>query len=170
MKILLSIAALIGLAACARNETPPPAGKALSCEAGPGGAVSADGAWVREQQNPGGSTAAYFAVCNGTMAPVVLAGLSTPLAGAATLHETTRNEAGVVSMAPTGEISLAPGERILFAPGARHAMLMDLKGPIVKGETAALILEFADGKTLAVDAVVKTAIEAAQEAGGHEGH
>ena len=169
MKSLLVFVALLGLGACAKREAPPPAGKALSCEAGPDGAVSASGAWVREQQNPAGATAAYFTVCNGAMAPVVLVGLSTPLAGAATLHETTRNEAGVVSMAPMGEIALAPGERILFAPGGRHAMLMDLKGPIAKGETATLTLDFAGGLKITVDAIAKSAVEAAQETGGHEG-
>lgn len=168
--VLFTIACAAALAACAREEAAP-AAKALSCEASATGAVTADGAWLREQQDPGAMTAGYFSLCNGTMAPVTLTGLSTPAAGMVELHETSRDENGIVSMAPTGDITLQPGERVLFAPGGKHAMLMGLSAPVASGDRTTFALEFADGETVTIDAVAKSAVEAASEAPSeHEGH
>jgi len=167
-------AALLFLAlpalACARTEEPAPAQKALSCVSSEGGSVSVENAWVREQQDASAMTAAYFSLCNGGSAPVTLIGLSTPIAGMTELHETSRGENGVVSMAPTGAITLAPGERVIFEPGGKHAMLMSLSGPVASGDHAALTLEFEDGASIAVDAVAKSLVDAATGNDGHDGH
>lgn len=165
MRLAPAFFALIALGACAREEAAP-AAKALSCEARAGGAVTASGAWIREQKDQSAMTAAYFSLCNGTMAPVTLTGLSTPVAGLVELHQTSRDESGVVSMAPTGEITLQPGELLVFEPGGRHAMLMSLTGAIASGEHSPLTLEFADGSTIAADAVARSAVEAAAQNSG----
>lgn len=166
---LIALIALIALAACAREEAP--AAKALSCEAGETGAVTAEGAWLREQKNASGMSAAYFSLCNGRAAAVTLTGLSTPAAGMAHLHETSRDASGVVSMAPAGAITLQPGERAVFEPGGKHVMLMSLTGPIASGDHAELTLQFADGSSIAVDAVAKSNVEAATMGErGREGH
>lgn len=168
MRPAFIIVSLFALAACAEDKAP--AGKALSCAASADGAVTVENAWIREQADPSAMSAAYFSVCNGTMSPVTLTGLSTPLAGIVELHETSRDANGVVSMAPAGELVLAPGERLLFEPGGRHAMLMSLSGAIESGESAPLTLEFADGTSLAVEAIAKSAAEAAAQANAHKGH
>lgn len=167
MKISPALIALIALAACAREEAPA-ANKALSCEASETGAVTADSAWLREQKDASGTSAAYFSLCNGTAAPVKLTGLSTPAAAMAHLHETSRDANGVVSMAPVGEITLQPGERVVFEPGGKHVMLMNLSGPIASGDHADLTLQFADGASIAVEAVAKSNVEAATM--GESGH
>lgn len=162
-------AILLALAACsAETPAPPAAAKALSCAAAADGAISAEGAWLREQADANGMTAAYFTVCNGAMTPAVLTGVSTGVAGLVELHETTRDADGVVSMAPTGPITLAPGERVVFEPGGKHAMLMSLAGAVRVGDRAQLLLQFEDGSSVSVEAVAKSAVEAAAD--NHEGH
>lgn len=167
MRIEVAVLLLLALAACGRDEAPPAAAKALSCAAD--GAISAQGAWLREQADANGMTAAYFTVCNGTMQPAILTGVSTGVAGLAELHETTRDENGVVSMAPTGPIALAPGERVVFEPGGRHVMLMSLSGAVKAGDRAELSLQFEDGSSVVVEAIAKSAVEAAAPE-SHEGH
>lgn len=156
--------ALIALAACAERPAAPE-GKALSCEARDGGAVAVGDAWIREQGDPTGMTAAYFTLCNGSMADVTLTGLATTAAGLVELHETSRDAKGVVSMAPVGAITLKPGELVLFEPGGKHAMLMSLAGPISAGDEASLVLQFADGSTVTAAAQAKSAADAAAHAG-----
>ena len=160
MRRAVLVLSLVALAACAKEGAAPSA-KALNCEAKDGGAVTASDAWVREQADKGGMTAAYFTICNGGMAEATLKGLTTPVAAMAELHETTRHAAGVVSMAPTGEITLKPGERLVFEPGGRHAMLMALTGAIAAGDRTNLVLQFTDGSSVAVEAVAKSAADAA---------
>lgn len=169
MKFSPALIALIALAACAKEEAPD--AKALSCEASETGAVTADGAWLREQKDASANSAAYFSLCNGTTAPVTLTGLSTPAAAMAHLHETSRDANGVVSMAPVSEITLQPGERVVFEPGGKHVMLMSLSGPVSSGDHAELTLQFANGASIAVDAVAKSNVEAAAMGdGGREEH
>lgn len=162
MRVTSMFVCAFALAACSREDAgETPSAKALSCAASDGGAVSASDAFVREQADADGMTAAYFTLCNGTMAPVTLTGIATGVAGMAELHETRRDGEGVVSMAPTGDIDLAPGELLVFEPGGRHAMLMDLSGPIVAGDTASLVLQFTDGSSVSIDAVARSAADAA---------
>lgn len=169
--IASAFAVCLALGACAKETPARPTGKALSCEASQTGSVTAQGAWLREQQDASAMTAGYFSLCNGTMAPVTLTGLSTPAAGVVELHETSRDEAGIVSMAPTGAITLQPGERVVFEPGGKHAMLMALPAPVASGAKSVFTLEFADGSSISVEAVAKSAVEAASEpTGEHEGH
>lgn len=159
MKISSALVALLAFAACAREAPPGP--KALSCDPSATGGVTADGAWLREQKDISASSAAYFSLCNGAMAPATLTDISTPAAAIAMIHETSRDDKGVVSMAPVDAIALAPGERVVFEPGGKHVMLMSLSGPISSGDHAQLTLHFADGAAIAVDAVVRSNVEAA---------
>ena len=168
MNLAPALAAFLTLAACSAENPAPPTVKALSCEASQTGAVTAGGAWLREQKDAGGDSAAYFSLCNGSMAPVTLTAISTAIAGMAHAHLSSRDENGIVRMAPLDEITLAPGERVAFEPGARHVMLMELSGPIASGDHAELTLHFADGASIAVDAVAKSNVEAAMNE--HEGH
>jgi copper(I)-binding protein len=169
MRLTAALFSILALAACAREpQTDAPAGKALSCAASEGGAVTASNAWVREQKDASAMTAAYFSLCNGSMAPVTLTGLRTPIAGMTEFHETSRDEYGVVSMAPTGDIRLAPGERVVFEPGGKHVMLMALPAAIESGTTAPLELDFADGGHVSIDAVARSAVEAASDGAGHD--
>lgn len=169
MKPALLLGALLALCACSGEKAAAPQqGKALSCETSETGAVAATGAWLREQKDATAMSAAYFTLCNGAMTPATLTGVSTPAAGRAEIHQSSRDENGVVSMAPAGEIILAPGERVLFEPGGKHVMLMALAAPIASGDHAALTLQFANGASIVVDAIAKSNVEAAMN--DHEGH
>lgn len=165
MRRALILSAVVALVACAKEEAPP-AAKALNCAASEGGKVEASGGWVREQADPAGTSAAYFTLCNGTMAPATLTGISTPAAAVVEMHETTRDANGVVSMGPIDALTLAPGERVVFEPGGKHAMLIDLANAISAGGEETLTLQFADGPSLDVKAQARSIAEAAS----HEGH
>ena len=164
MKAPLFLTAALLAAACARTDSSgDEETAATACAAAERGAVTLDNAWVRTQGDATAMSAAYFTVCNGTLSPVTIEGLSTPAAGLVELHETTRDANGVVSMAPTGPITLAPGEAVKFEPGGKHAMLMSLAAPIAKGSITSLTLELVGGTTVTAEAKAVSATDAAHE-------
>ena len=169
MRILPFAAVFIALAACGDREVALPdgrAGAAALCEAAEAGALSARGVWVRAQTDQSAMSAGYFTLCNRTKAPVVLTGVSTPAAGISDMHETTRSENGVVSMAHIDDVTLQPGDSVVFEPGGKHVMLMSLLRPIEENEVVPLTLQFADGAILNIEARAISNAEAADH-GNH---
>lgn len=160
-------AAVIAFAAfsmigCSGPETKgPERAQAAACNVSEGGSVTVANAWIRTQSDPGAMSAAYFTLCNGSSQPVTVNGVETPAAGIAELHETTRDERGVVSMAPMGPFTLAPGEAVTFEPGGKHAMLMDLAAPIAENSTTVLSIRLSDGAAISTEAGAMSAADAA---------
>jgi copper(I)-binding protein len=114
--------------------------------------LRADDAWVRLPAVAGRPGAAYFTVKGSAEADTLLA-VSTPAALRAELHETMDHD-GVKSMRPARDIPVPAKGALQFAPGGRHVMLFDL-GPNVKvGTRIPLVLAFAGGKRLEVQAQV----------------
>ncbi len=148
-------------AACSQGTGAPESLGAATCKAQDHGSIRIENAWVREQSNEKAASAAYFRICNATNTPLVLTGVTTPLAAKADFHVTQKNDAGVVSMTPSGPITLESGQEYAFAPGGLHVMLMGLRGPIEKGQSAKLTFSFADGASETVDAEVLSTVEAA---------
>jgi hypothetical protein len=164
MKAPLLLAAALAVAGCAGPQSSDREKSAAgACEAREDGQVRVEDAWVRAQADASAMSAAYFTVCNGTLAPVTIEGLSTPAASLVELHETTRDANGVVSMAPTGPVTLAPGEAVVFEPGGKHAMLMSLAGPIAEGSTTGLTIELAGGDAVRTEAKAVSAADAAHQ-------
>ena len=61
----------------------------------------------------------------------------------------------IMKMKEVGELRIAANGQTLLAPNGYHIMLIGLFKPVVEGETIPLVLNFAGGETVAVDAVVK---------------
>ncbi len=161
MRLPLLIACAGLFAACGNGAPGNLAPKAAACAASAEGSVRVENAWMRAQADLGGMSAAYFTVCNATLESVTIGGIAAPVAGRVELHETSRDAAGIVSMAPTGPIVLEAGEAVVFEPGGKHAMMMNLNAPIEAGSTQSLTIELADQERVSVDAKVMTAADAA---------
>lgn len=69
------------------------------------------------------------------------------------LHQSTDQD-GVATMAPLHQIAIEPGQSATLRPGQIHVMLMRPKKQFGTGDSISLTLEFADGETVSVDAVV----------------
>lgn len=107
--------------------------------------IVVESAWARASlgiSRPGG---AYLTVRNEGSDPISLVGLRTEISGMASIHETRTNSEGVSSMVPADDIVIPAGGTIALEPGGYHAMLMQLRSPLVEGETFALTLLFSDG-------------------------
>jgi copper(I)-binding protein len=71
-----------------------------------------------------------------------LIGGSSPAAGKIEVHEMAMNN-GVMTMRPVkGGLSIPPGQSVTLAPGGYHIMMMELKGPLKKGDKVPVTLAF----------------------------
>ena len=144
---------MIVLAACARTA---PADDV--CGDAPGDGLAGVNAWVRAQPAAGGSTAAYFTLCNNGASAVTVTGVESDVAKAE-MHQTKRSADGVVSMTLIDAITVAPGERGDFEPGGAHVMLLSLEKERPAGERTSLRIVTADGQSIKVSAEIRPLAE-----------
>ncbi|GAB4574095.1 MAG: hypothetical protein Kow0077_18920 [Anaerolineae bacterium] len=100
-------------------------------------------------------SAAYLTLTNSGGAADRLVGAETDAATVVEIH-TVEMDNGVMRMRPVADgIEVPAGGSISLEPGGYHLMLIDLTRDLVAGETIALTLHFASGKTLQVEAEVR---------------
>jgi len=132
-------AALGLLASIATAQIPPP--------------LVVEDAWVRS--TPGADiAAAYMTLRNTGKASITVAGVESPVAGHAMIHE-TKLEGGQSKMRPHEQLVIAPGATVKLQPGGLHVMMHDLKQPLTVGGKVPLVIQLSGGGTVAATAVVR---------------
>jgi periplasmic copper chaperone A len=81
--------------------------------------------------------------------------ISTPVAGAAELHQMVM-DAGVMRMRAIAGVDVKPGDRLVLQPGGYHVMLTDLKRPLQAGDSFPLTLGFEKAGSIEVNVVVES--------------
>ncbi|WP_413718697.1 copper chaperone PCu(A)C [Silicimonas sp. MF1-12-2] len=97
--------------------------------------------------------AAYFTLTNAGDEPRELIGIGAEGYAMAHLHRSEHRD-GVATMSPIDALQVAPGQSVVLAPGGLHVMLMNPEGRASEGDIVVLTLEFSDGTSLNVPAVV----------------
>jgi copper(I)-binding protein len=110
--------------------------------------------WARASIGTGRPGAAYLTITNQGAGPDRLLGVASEIAGSAEVHDSTRDASGVMRMAPAGPLALGAGETVALAPGGKHIMLMELKKPLLQGETLPLLLRFERAGEVVVNAPI----------------
>ena len=99
-------------------------------------------AWSRA--TPGGAKVGggYLTITNNGSTPDRLIGGSAEVAAKVQTHEMSMNN-GVMTMRPLEKgLVIEPGKTVKLSPGGIHLMLLDLKGPLKRGEKVPVTLEF----------------------------
>jgi copper(I)-binding protein len=102
--------------------------------------VQVQRAWARATPG-GGHTGAVYLTLLAEGAPDRLTGASTPVAGAAMLHESYEDH-GVARMRMLDGVDLPTGKPVVLKPGGMHIMLTGLKQPLSRGSSFPLTLTF----------------------------
>lgn len=111
-------------------------------------------AWVRGVPHSAKTTAAFMSIQNTGADETVLTSANCEVAEVVQIH--TMEQVGeVMKMKQIHELRIPANGQTALAPKGYHIMLMGLIRPINEGETIPLRLNFADGLSVAVDAVVK---------------
>lgn len=125
----------------------------LSAEPARVGEISVEQPWARASIGRSRPAAAYFTVRNEGGEPDRLTAMASPAAGMAEIHTMT-NENGVMRMHPAGPQEIPPDGRLVLKPGGLHVMLMQLREPLVEGDTVSLELTFEQAGTVTVNAPI----------------
>lgn len=136
-----------------------------SCAADAEGLKVSD-AWARATP-PGVQVAGVFLTISNAGAADKLLKVSTPLSDRAEIHETS-HVGDQMQMRQVEVLEVPKGGRVVFQPGGLHLMLMDIKSPLLEGETLSLTLTFERAGAIEVQASV-SAIGASGGA-DHAGH
>ena len=118
------------------------AGPVVAAEQVKVGDLVLDHAWARA--TPGGAKVggAYLTIENKGATPDKLMGGSTPVAARVEVHEMAMNN-DIMTMRPVkGGLTVPPGQSVTLAPGGYHIMMMELKGPLKKGDKVPVTLKF----------------------------
>jgi len=157
---LLGASLLVAAAAPALSEPPHPSSPHRAAPAAARAAhtraveVDVENAWI-PQPPPGAEVAAaYFTLRNAGGEPAVLVSVDCPLAAAAMLHRSSI-VAGQSRMRMVERLTIPPEHSVRLEPGGLHVMLHELARPLAVGQRVPLVLHFAGGKALHVEATVR---------------
>jgi len=114
--------------------------------------VAVHDAWARATAPGQTEGAVYMTLTSAT--GDTLTSVSSPDAAAAMLHKTTES-GGMSDMSDMDTLPLPAGKAISLAPHGIHVMLMDLKHPLVAGQTVEVDLTFAKAGVVHVKAPVE---------------
>ena len=97
--------------------------------------------WARATPGDAPNGAAYLTIVNHGHEMDRLVGVTSPVSRRVEMHTHTM-EGGMMRMRQVSAVEVHPGEPAVFRPGANHIMLIDLKEPLVEGESFPLTLTF----------------------------
>jgi len=127
--IVLALAAVLGLMV-----------QTLAGEVRVGG-LTISHAWARASAGMAKNGAAYFTITTGGAHGDRLLKFASPMARRVHLHRTTIDH-GVMKMRRVKSVDVGFGAPTVLKPGGLHVMLMDLKGPLKKGDVFPMTLTF----------------------------
>ena len=111
-------------------------------------------AWVRAMPPSTKNTAAYMTIENQTGGELVLQSASTAAARVVELHK--MEQAGnIMKMKQVDVLRIPAGSHLVLEPHSFHLMVIDLLKPLVEGETIPIVLNFAGGSHVTVNAVIR---------------
>jgi periplasmic copper chaperone A len=141
---LVVSAVLVGLTgACGGADAPPPTGSLVVRGASVDRPVNDRRAVVR------------MVIDNRAGADDRLVGASSPMAEAATVHESMVDPAGRSTMEDRPGLDIPAGTQVFFSPGSYHVMLERLRVPLALGDEVVIVLEFERAGAVEVVATVE---------------
>ncbi len=136
----------------------------------PASAIEVDQPWARA--TPPGSTlsAAFMTLTSSADQSDRLLEASSPSAGRVEIHE-TRMVGDVMQMRQIEQgLSIDAGSTVTLEPGGLHLMLLDLRAPLLAGESLPLTLRFEHAGEIVVDVSIRAPGEQDAAEDGHEHH
>lgn len=120
----------------------------------------ADRAWARSTPASATNGVIYLEVTSDVDDSLVRVEVPVDIASRAELHTSDAAgggghdhgavDDGVVTMEQVEEVPIAADTTVEFVPGGNHIMLVDIARPLVVGDTFAVTLQFASGRSLDV--------------------
>lgn len=151
--ILLIGFLLISFLSCSKNEDKQaPETKQIT-------ELPEDGIEIRDARaSPGrmnGVSAIYMTVLNGASLADSIVSVSSPVAGLAEVHESYKQEEGMMGMRQAESVIIPARDLLRLEPGGMHVMLMQLKNRLENDDEVELIIRFENAGEIVVKAPVQ---------------
>jgi periplasmic copper chaperone A len=117
--------------------------------------ISVSDVWARTSPDMAENGAAYMVIANKGTADDKLLGATGDVAAAVEIHE-TKEEGGMMKMAPVEAVLVPAGGQVELKPGGYHVMLIGMKSPLQAGQKFPLTLRFARAGEVQVEAEVRS--------------
>ena len=114
------------------------------------GSIEINTPWSRATPKGAQTAIGFMTIKNNGTTPDRLIGGSIDVADHFQLHAMTM-ENGIAKMRELSDIEIRPGQTIEFKPGGSHAMFVDLKHPLSKGERIKGTLIFEHAGTVQIE-------------------
>lgn len=111
--------------------------------------------WTRESMMLELAGAAYMIIHNNSDADDALVAASSPAANVVEIHQTSKDEEGMMGMAPVEEVPIPPHSDAILEPGGYHIMLIELVEPLVIDSEIEITLEFASAEPQVITVPVR---------------
>lgn len=116
--------------------------------------IIVEDAWIRGVPHAAKTTAAFMTIVNPGPEEKVLKSVTSDVAKTLQVH--TMEQVGeIMKMKQVNELRISANGKTVLAPKGYHIMLIGLVRPINEGETIPLSLNFADGTSVGVNAIVR---------------
>ena len=133
------------------------------------GDISLEHPWSRAAPKGAPVGAGYVTLKNGGAAADKLISATADVAGRVEIHEMTMDN-GVMKMRPVNGLEIPAGKSVELKPGGYHIMFMQLKKPLVAGETVKSVLTFEKAGAVPVEFKIEAMNAGAAGMPGHKGH
>ena len=132
------------------------------------GAITIDHPWAKASIGQAKAGAAYLVLVNDGDAADRLVAVKADVSELVELHTHTMED-GVMRMRAVPAIDVPAGAKTELKPGGLHIMLLNLKGPLVEGESFPATLVFENAGEVVVEVAIEAATQGAHDHSGHEG-
>jgi periplasmic copper chaperone A len=126
--------------------------------------------WARATPKGAAVAGGYLTIVNAGKEPDRLVGGSSPVAGRFEIHEMAVTDGMMRMRALPQGLEIKPGATVELKPGSYHLMFMNLKKPLVQGQSIKGTLTFEKAGSIEVEYTVEPIGAPASRHGGHHGH
>lgn len=118
-----------------------------------GQAILVKNPWVRAMPPSAENTAAYMTIETHTAEDLILQSASTTVAQVVEFHR-MKQVGDIMEMKEVDSLRIPAGGSLVLKPDGYHLMIIHLHRPLREGETIPLVLDFAGGHRITVNAIV----------------
>ena len=131
-------------------------------------AITIDHPWAKASIGQAKAGAAYLTLMNDGEAADRLVAVRADVSEIVELHTHTMED-GVMRMRAVPAIDVPAGGKTELKPGGLHIMFLNLKGPLVEGESFPATLVFENAGEVVVEVAIEAAVGGAHDHSAHEG-
>lgn len=118
------------------------------------GSIHISQPWARATPKGADDGAGYMTIANKGATPDRVNCVSDDASSQCMIHSMTM-EGGIMRMRPVkGGLEIKPGQTVTLNPGSYHIMFLDLKRPLVQGQTVKVTLKFDHAGTVDVECAI----------------